>query len=68
MYVTLYTVQVQMSASGIITIYDEVTPVTPRNYTVVNWNFVLILREVGHTLAQLVEALRYKPEGRGFES
>jgi len=22
----------------------------------------------GHTMAQLVEALRYKPEGRGFDS
>ena len=27
--------------------------------------FLLI---VGHVLAQLVEALRYKPEGRGFDS
>jgi hypothetical protein len=24
--------------------------------------------KVGHTVAQLVEALRYKPEGRGFDS
>ena len=23
---------------------------------------------VGHAMAQLVEALRYKPEGRGFDS
>ena len=24
--------------------------------------------KVGHAVAQLVEALRYKPEGRGFDS
>jgi hypothetical protein len=24
--------------------------------------------ETGHAVAQLVEALRYKPEGRGFDS
>ena len=24
--------------------------------------------EMGHTVGQLVEALRYKPEGRGFDS
>jgi len=24
--------------------------------------------ELGHTVAQLVEALRYKSEGRGFDS
>jgi len=24
--------------------------------------------EYGHAVAQLVEALRYKPEGRGFDS
>jgi len=27
-----------------------------------------MLHIVGHTVAQLVEALRYKPEGRGFDS
>ena len=26
------------------------------------------LRKWGHAVAQLVEALRYKPEGRGFDS
>jgi len=25
-------------------------------------------RHVGHAVAQLVEAMRYKPEGRGFDS
>ena len=29
------------------------------DYTVLNW---------GHAVAQLVEALRYKSEGRGFDS
>jgi len=29
--------------------------------------FITKLRR-GHTVAQLVEALRYKPEGRGFDS
>ena len=28
----------------------------------------LILCKRGHAVAQLVEALRYKPEGRGFDS
>ena len=26
------------------------------------------MKLVGHAVAQLVEALRYKPEGRGFDS
>ena len=26
------------------------------------------ISEYGHAVAQLVEALRYKPEGRGFDS
>ena len=31
--------------------------------------FLLVLRyQWGHAVAQLVEALRYKPEGRGFNS
>jgi hypothetical protein len=30
--------------------------------------FNKILTGWGHALAQLVEALRYKPEGRGFDS
>ena len=29
--------------------------------------FSLVLLVPGHALAQLVEALRYKPEGRGFD-
>ena len=28
----------------------------------------MILIHVGYAVAQLVEALRYKPEGRGFDS
>jgi len=28
----------------------------------------LVLIAVGHAVAQLVEALRYKPEGPGFDS
>jgi hypothetical protein len=27
-----------------------------------------IIIQVGHAVAQLIEALRYKPEGRGFDS
>ena len=30
--------------------------------------YVPITDAVGHAVAQLVEALRYKPEGRGFDS
>ena len=30
--------------------------------------YVLLLIYGGHAVAQLVEALRYKPEGRGFDS
>jgi hypothetical protein len=33
-----------------------------------NGNFESFHREVGHVVAQLVEALRCKPEGRGFDS
>jgi hypothetical protein len=28
----------------------------------------LVFKEMGHAVAQLVEALRYKPENRGFDS
>jgi hypothetical protein len=30
--------------------------------------FVATYSNLGHAVAQLVEALRYKPEGRGFDS
>ena len=30
--------------------------------------FLPVLISVGYAVAQLVEALRYKPEGRGFDS
>jgi hypothetical protein len=30
--------------------------------------YVTVQRAVGHAVAQLVEALRYNPEGRGFDS
>jgi hypothetical protein len=29
--------------------------------------YVFIFRGLGHAVAQLVETLRYKPEGRGFD-
>jgi hypothetical protein len=29
---------------------------------------IIIIIIMGHSVAQLVEALRYKPEGRGFDS
>ena len=29
---------------------------------------ILYITLVGHAVAQLIEALRYKPEGRGFDS
>jgi hypothetical protein len=31
-------------------------------------NYLAPLIGVGHAVAQLVEALRYKPEGRGYDS
>ena len=31
-------------------------------------NIYTLIQQVGHAVAQLVEALRYKPEGRGFDS
>ena len=31
-------------------------------------SLVYLVVSVGHAVAQLVEALRYKPEGRGFDS
>jgi len=31
-------------------------------------NGEMLYRILGHAVAQLVEALRYKPEGRGFDS
>jgi hypothetical protein len=30
--------------------------------------FCMIHNHLGHAVAKLVEALRYKPEGRGFNS
>jgi hypothetical protein len=35
-------------------------------YALCNYLFYTVCE--GHAVAQLVEALRYKPEGRGFES
>jgi hypothetical protein len=32
------------------------------------WLFVVVLSDCGSAVVQLVEALRYKPEGRGFDS
>jgi hypothetical protein len=31
-------------------------------------SFILLLHKRGHAVGQLVEALRYKPEGRRFDS
>jgi len=31
----------------------------------IKWGFIV---HVGHAVVQLVEALRYKPEGHGFDS
>jgi hypothetical protein len=35
-----------------------------------NYNYLVkvFVFSLGHVVAQLVEALRYKPEGRGFDS
>jgi hypothetical protein len=30
--------------------------------------FNVMYKDMGHAVAQLVEELRYKPEGRGFDS
>jgi len=37
-------------------------------WTLLGFYFILLAVVVGHAVAQLVEALRYKPEGRGFDS
>ena len=34
----------------------------------VEYIYIYIYIYIGHAVAQLVEALRYKPEGRGFDS
>ena len=30
--------------------------------------FIYLIEKLGHAVAQLVEVLRYKPEGSGFDS
>jgi len=42
--------------------------VTFENYYVFYWRSHRPHQSEGHTVAQLVEALRYKQEGRGFDS
>jgi hypothetical protein len=37
-------------------------------YTAYQFLELVFLGNKGHAVAQLVEALRYKPEGRGFDS
>jgi hypothetical protein len=34
----------------------------------IQYKFMSLFLKEGHTVAQLVENLRYKPEGRGFDS
>jgi hypothetical protein len=44
---------------------------SPESYQTYNIQCFPIEREVfcvGHAVAQVIEALRYKPEGRGFDS
>jgi len=40
----------------------------PRNIILTLNELVVTTENLGHAVAQLVEALRYKPEGRGFDS
>jgi hypothetical protein len=44
------------------------TYIKPNNYIYKTYFKLLYSRTPGHAVAYLVEALRYKPEGRGFES
>ena len=54
------------SNGGCISIHPSCAEPTPPRSII----FLFIHRAtfLGHTVAQLVKALRYKPEGRGFES
>jgi hypothetical protein len=41
----------------------------PKYIKLLFWGVILLASYVwGHAVAQFVEALRYKPEGRGFDS
>jgi hypothetical protein len=42
--------------------------VTSEVTSVLCFEVLPLLPETGHAVAQLVEALRYKPKGRGFDS
>jgi hypothetical protein len=45
---------------------QTLVPVITALYCLVNWQVYLF--SAGHAVAKLVEALCYKPEGRGFHS
>ena len=61
-----------MARTEIEYIITSITPGEPvMNVKVTFYTFVVALASggcVGYAVAQLVEALRYKPEGRGFDS
>jgi hypothetical protein len=54
-----------LGASEMIYTLIYVRKKTRNNYAE---NFRSTVQNLGHAVAQLVEALRYKPEGRGFDS
>jgi hypothetical protein len=45
----------------------ETTGLTSAPAITVKMHFTILLEKMGHGVAQLIEALRYKPEGRGFD-
>jgi len=58
-----------MSASEFTVIRELINILTGYLYTSTNQVILKSIRiNVGHAVTQMVEALRYKPEGRGFDS
>jgi hypothetical protein len=45
----------------------ETTGLTSAPAITVKMHFTILLEKLGHGVAQLIEALRYKTEGRGFD-